>query len=190
GLNPSDLAMHVVLPELDGRILAGVLSFKEGDNSASLVNRPEPDRVEQVADRIARFLALQSAPRHERKIVILMPDYPSAPGRTGYAVGLDVPQSVLEMLGMLSQAGYRVEDIPASARALLDRLANPAEGMALETYHTLFAQLPDEAWGAVTSAWGPPGDDADTAGGTFRFRAAQFGNIIVALAPDRGRNTD
>src|SRR5690606_30495930 len=53
GLNPSDLAMHVVLPELDGRILAGVISFKEGCSSANLVNRPEPDRVEQVARRIA-----------------------------------------------------------------------------------------------------------------------------------------
>ncbi|MGG2478459.1 cobaltochelatase subunit CobN, partial [Rhizobium sp. BR5] len=29
GLNPSDLAMHVVLPELDGRILAGAISFKQ-----------------------------------------------------------------------------------------------------------------------------------------------------------------
>ncbi|MGG2478460.1 hypothetical protein ACNVD4_24065, partial [Rhizobium sp. BR5] len=39
----------------------------------------------------------------DRRIVILMPDYPgAAPGRTGYAVGLDVPQSVLEMLRDLS----------------------------------------------------------------------------------------
>ena len=29
GLVPADLAMHVVLPELDGRILAGAVSFKE-----------------------------------------------------------------------------------------------------------------------------------------------------------------
>jgi len=28
GLAPADLAMHVVLPELDGRILAGAISFK------------------------------------------------------------------------------------------------------------------------------------------------------------------
>ncbi|MCE8472505.1 cobaltochelatase subunit CobN, partial [Rhodovulum sulfidophilum] len=29
GLSPADLAMHVVLPEVDGRIFAGVASFKE-----------------------------------------------------------------------------------------------------------------------------------------------------------------
>ena len=28
GLSPADLAMHVVLPEVDGRLLAGVVSFK------------------------------------------------------------------------------------------------------------------------------------------------------------------
>jgi cobaltochelatase CobN len=28
GLSPPDLAIHVVLPELDGRIFAGVASFK------------------------------------------------------------------------------------------------------------------------------------------------------------------
>ena len=29
GLSPSDLAIHVVLPELDGRLFAGVASFKQ-----------------------------------------------------------------------------------------------------------------------------------------------------------------
>src|SRR5262249_58973620 len=28
GLGPADLAMHVVLPELDGRVLQGVVAFK------------------------------------------------------------------------------------------------------------------------------------------------------------------
>ena len=30
-----------------------------------------------------------------RRIAVLMPDYPGAPGRAGYAVGLDVPASVV-----------------------------------------------------------------------------------------------
>ncbi|PNB52560.1 cobaltochelatase subunit CobN, partial [Pseudomonas sp. FW305-130] len=29
GLSPADLAMHVVLPEIDGRLFAGVASFKQ-----------------------------------------------------------------------------------------------------------------------------------------------------------------
>ncbi|WJR69009.1 cobaltochelatase subunit CobN [Neorhizobium sp. CSC1952] len=181
GLNPADLAMHVVLPELDGRILAGAISFKAGENSASLLNQPEPDRIEQAADRIAAFLRLKAAPRAGRKIVILMPDYPSAPGRTGYAVGLDVPQSVLSMLHELSKAGYAVEDIPETSRELLDLLDRKSGALQLSDY------IP--APGAE-AAWGSPELDADLEGGTYRFRAARFGNITVALAPDRGRNAD
>ncbi|MDP0919954.1 cobaltochelatase subunit CobN, partial [Klebsiella pneumoniae] len=57
-------------------------------------NRPEPARIRQVAARIVAFLKLGGTPVAERRIVVLIPDYPSAPGRTGYAVGLDVPSSV------------------------------------------------------------------------------------------------
>ena len=35
GLAPADLAMHVVLPELDGRVLAGAVSFKERPSATS-----------------------------------------------------------------------------------------------------------------------------------------------------------
>jgi cobaltochelatase CobN len=181
GLNPSDLAMHVVLPELDGRILAGAISFKSGNQSASLVNQPEPDRVEQVAERIDAFLRLKATSRAERRIVILMPDYPSAPGRTGYAVGLDVPQSVLAILRELLLAGYSVSDIPDSARDLLDRLGEKDGALPVENY---------AAPAGVDAAWGAPQDDDEVEDGAFRFRAARFGNATVALAPDRGSSAD
>lgn len=181
GLNPSDLAMHVVLPELDGRILAGAISFKAGDKTADLVNQPEPDRIEHVADRIAAFLTMKTISRAERKLVILMPDYPSAPGRTGYAVGLDVPQSVLTILRTLSTAGYSISDIPQTPRALLDLLAARTAQYPLATY----SPAP-----GIDSAWGEPAMDAELEDGAYRFRAAQFGNVTVALAPDRGRDAD
>jgi cobaltochelatase CobN len=181
GLNPADLAMHVVLPELDGRILAGAISFKQGNSSAELVNQPEPDRVEQAADRIAAFLRMKMTARTERKVVILMPDYPSAPGRTGYAVGLDVPQSVLSLLQALSLAGYSVRDRPQTARELLDRLQQKNGTLPLENYHP--SPAAEEAWGA-------PQDDEDLVDGAYRFRAVQCGHVTIALAPDRGRNAD
>ena len=62
GLGAADLAMHVVLPELDGRVLAGALSFKDAAATdpalgfARQANRAEPDRVAQVADRVAALL--------------------------------------------------------------------------------------------------------------------------------------
>ncbi|MER8587840.1 cobaltochelatase subunit CobN [Mesorhizobium sp. M1338] len=255
GLAPADLAMHVVLPELDGRILAGAISFKgESEVDPALghrafANRPEADRVAQVADRVAAFIRLRETPRATRKLAILIPDYPSAPGRTGYAVGLDVPSSVLAMLHDLREQGYGVEGIPETPRGLLGLLARSGEGLGLEDYVGFSKELPAEAITAVEAAWGkaegetglreaPPsvlpdispargeigssaavahsatfvvGESSSdssisplagemsgrTEGGVqahtsakFSFRAATFGNVTVALAPDRGRSAD
>lgn len=191
GLNPSDLAMHVVLPELDGRILAGAISFKQArtDGGASLVNAPEADRIEQVANRISAFVRLKHSASKDRRIVILMPDYPgAAPGRTGYAVGLDVPQSVLEMLHDLSGSGYAVEDIPETARVLLDCVERQEAAVELSAYQDFLAALPQGAATSVDATWGAAEQDDALIDGAFRFRVARFGQVFVALAPDRGRN--
>ncbi len=189
GLAPADLAMHVVLPELDGRLLAGAISFKDtapldaAIGHAARVNRPEPDRVAAVADRVARMVLLSRTPRAARRLAILIPDYPNAPGRAGYAVGLDVPQSVLEMLRDLKQEGYAVEGIPQTARELMARLELNRIGMSFSDYERSMAQLPDTTRQTLADAWGEPVGD-------FAFRAATFGNVTVALAPDRGRSAD
>src|SRR5882672_5094996 len=194
GLGAADLAMHVVLPELDGRVLAGAIAFKDSLSPhaelafTSLANRPEPDRVEMVAERIARLAGVRATPRTERKIAILMPDYPGAPGRTGYAVGLDVPASVLALLDDLRDAGYAVAATPSSSRALIDALAGGDEAaLSIDTYACMLARLPPSVAERIDAAWGAPADDPDARDGAFRFRARAFGNILVALAPDRGR---
>jgi cobaltochelatase CobN len=198
GLGPADLAMHVVLPELDGRVLSGVLGFKdalakdEALGYAAFASRPEPDRIAAVADKIAALVRLQDTPRKDRRVAVVLPDYPGAGGRTGYAVGLDVPASVLALLEDLNDAGYIVSDTPADARALLAALEQgvDAPSLGLEAYAKLLAKLPAEIAGGITSAWGAPETDPDFRDGAFRFRAAQFGNITVALPPDRGNTHD
>jgi cobaltochelatase CobN len=186
GLGAADLAMHVVLPELDGRILAGVIAFKapsdfvDGLAFAALGNRPEPDRVDALAERIAALVHLQTVPRAERRIAVLLPDYPGAPGRTGYAVGLDVPASVNALLADLAEEGYSVSDPPASSKALLDLLDAGDAVMSLATYRDLLAKLPAPIAEKINAAWGEPD-------GPFHFRARTFGNVVVALPPDRGR---
>jgi len=194
GLAPADLAMHVVLPELDGRIMAGVVSFKDvRDKDAALsvalqFNRPEENRADAVADRIAGWLRLAATPAAERRVVIIVPDYPAATGRTGYAVGLDVPQSVLEMLRDLRAAGYSVAGIPEAGRDLMRLLERDQPALPLADYETAFGEMPAGVRDAVTAAWGMAREDAPD--GMFRVRMASFGNVTVALAPDRGRSAD
>jgi cobaltochelatase CobN len=197
GLGAADLAMHVVLPELDGRVLAGAIAFKDplppqaGLAFSAFASRPEPDRVAMVADRIAAHILLQALPASERRIVILMPDYPGAPGRTGYAVGLDVPASVIALLDDLSAAGYAVSGAPKTPRELLDALLPDGHDavLAIEEYQSLLARLPSAAVARLRQAWGEPAADADVRDGAFRFRAKKFGKLLVALPPDRGRSS-
>src|SRR5580692_6254322 len=196
GLGAADLAMHVVLPELDGRVLAGVIAFKDalpiqvGLAFSAFASRPEPDRVAMVADRIAAHILLQALPASERRVAILMPDYPGAPGRTGYAVGLDVPASVIALLDDLSAAGYAVSGAPKTPRELLDVLSGSGGDatLAVAEYQRLLVRLPSAAVARLREAWGDPADDADVRDGAFHFRAKKFGKLLVALPPDRGRS--
>jgi len=198
GLGPADLAMHVVLPELDGRVLAGALAFKDELPTEDALaftcftSRPEPDRIAMVADRVASLARLRKTRRDQRLIAVLMPDYPGAPGRTGYAVGLDVPASVIALLADLAEAGYRVSDAPQGPRALLDRLEAGISDtrLSLRDYLRLVAELPADVASRIEAAWGDPSRDPDCRDGAFRFRAAQFGNALVALPPDRGCVSD
>src|SRR5579863_7724570 len=148
GLGAADLAMHVVLPELDGRLLAGAIAFKDplpqqqGLAFTAQASRPEPDRVAMVADRIAALVRLRELPRDARRVAVLMPDYPGAKGRTGYAVGLDVPASVIAALEDLAAAGYAVSGAPQTPRDLLDALARASEDaiLTLVQYETLLSR--------------------------------------------------
>src|ERR1700683_3149523 len=167
GLGAADLAMHVVLPELDGRILAGAVAFKDQlapqDALAftALASRHEPARISMVADRIAALARLRALPRSERRVAILMPDYPGAAGRNGYAVGLDVPASVLVLLGDLRKAGYVVGEAPKNERKLLDSLASGNAKLPLEQYENLLARVSATAAARLRDAWGAPADDLD-----------------------------
>jgi cobaltochelatase CobN len=198
GLGAADLAMHVVLPELDGRVLTGVVAFKDtlprSEELAftALASHVEPDRLAIAADRIAAWVRLARLPRGDRQIAILMPDYPGAKDRAGYAVGLDVPASVLAALNDLAGAGYSVTGAPSTSRALLDGLARGADAaiLPLKDYTRLLARLPQAAVEQLHQAWGEPASDPDLRNGAFCFRVQRFGNVIVALPPDRGRSSD
>ncbi|MFO1147328.1 MAG: cobaltochelatase subunit CobN [Alsobacter sp.] len=127
GLGAADLAMNVVLPEGDGRLVTRAISFKaEAERHAELefsrhAHVPDLSRIAWVADLAAAWARLRRTPRTERRIACVLSDYPHKGGRAGYAVGLDTAASVDAMLGILQAAGYRV---PAgvSAQGLMHAL--------------------------------------------------------------------
>ncbi|HEX5517654.1 MAG TPA: cobaltochelatase subunit CobN, partial [Pseudolabrys sp.] len=112
GLSATDLAMQVVLPETDGRIVTRAISFKGsapnelGLEFAPTIHVPQLDRVAFVAELAAAWARLARTPAGERRLAIVLSDYPARGGRAGYAVGLDAPASVAAILEDLAADGY------------------------------------------------------------------------------------
>lgn len=189
GLSPADLAMHVVLPEVDGRIMAGVVSFKDRQapdphlQFARTAHRPEADRVAAAAARIDGWLRLAGTPAAARRVALVMSTYPGKDWNMGHAVGLDAPASARAILDDLRQAGYRVDDAPAALeQALLARETT----WDVAAYKAALESLPRALRDALTRTWGRPEDDPDCIDGAFRFAALALGNALVALQPERG----
>ena len=128
GLSARDIAMNVALPEVDGRILSRAVSFKgearfdESTQCSLVAYEPAPDRIEFTAKLAASWLRLGRTPIAERRLAIILANYPNRDGRLGNGVGLDTPASVVGLLRTLEDAGYDVTDIPRDGDALIERV--------------------------------------------------------------------
>jgi cobaltochelatase CobN len=195
GLGAADLAMNVVLPELDGRIVTRAISFKaemdrnEAFEFTRIAHRPDPGRCDAVAELAAAWAHLRQLPAKNRRIACVLPDYPGKGGRSGYAVGLDTPASVLAIAEDLKRAGYTVADLPARD-ALIDALRAEGATMTLILYRRLYGALPEGFRASVEAQWGRPEADPAVVADAFRLSFLQSGSLIVALQPDRGRPED
>jgi cobaltochelatase CobN len=193
GLGPADLAMNVVLPEFDGRIVGGAISFK-GEQARSdaleftrLVHEPYPPGIAYAADLALAWTRLRHIPRAERRLACVLSDYPAKAGRTGYAVGLDTPSSVAAIAENLTAAGFQTAGMPDGET--LAHLLSSEEATAvldLAAYERLLSELPSDFVRTVRDAWGAAEHDEAVREGAFRFRIVRAGNMVVAVQPDRG----
>jgi cobaltochelatase CobN len=206
GLAPRDIAMNVALPELDGRILSRAIGFKGplGRDAAcetELVGFvPEPGRVAFVADLAANWAKLRSKPPAERKITLVLANYPGKDGRLANGVGLDTPAAACAILSAMTAEGYATDGAPGDSaalmRVLLDgptNLRKAAPGgvrYPLSSYRAFYAALPHAVRAAVEARWGVPERDPRLDGNAFVLPAHRFGNVAVAVQPARGYEID
>lgn len=118
GANGADLAMNVVLPEVDGRIFTRAISFKAeapvrlAAEFNEMRHAPEPSRIAYVADLAANWARLRRKRNEDKNLALILSDYPARRGRGGYAIGLDAPASVDAIVEALHDAGYGVPTSP------------------------------------------------------------------------------
>ncbi|BAC08452.1 cobaltochelatase subunit CobN [Thermosynechococcus vestitus] len=204
GLTPRDLAMHVVLPEVDGRIITRAVSFKAVSQiqpeveTAVTTYAPVGDRLDWVSDLAANWLKLRRKAPAERRIALILANYPCRDGRLANGVGLDTPNSTVELLKALQAAGYDLgpDPLPRDGDALIQHLSryrtNDPEGnhwrlprytLSLDTYQHYFRNLPRAVQTAINQRWPAPTSDLPIAGDCW-------GNIFVGIQPSRGYDRD
>jgi len=198
GLSSADLTMQVVLPEFDGRLAVGPIAFKEEDapdpelGFTGRRQRPDPEGIAAAAAQVLAWMALSAKAPAERRLALVLSDYPARGGRAGYAVGLDTPASVAGILATLAEAGYDCDGgiDPDLLMPALTGADHALFTVPLEAYAAWFAGLPEVARETIEAAWGPASVDPALAAGAFRFPVVTAGNVLVALQPDRGRARD
>jgi cobaltochelatase CobN len=204
GLSPRDMAMNVALPEVDGRIITRAVSFKSVLNKNNvletdvIVYEPVSDRINFVVDLAANYVKLRQKPNNQKKVALILANYPTRDGRIANGVGLDTPASCIEILKGLREHGYNINDIPDSGDELIKRLisgfTNDIEGrdfkqinhvVSRDEYQEYFASLPEEVQKAIIKRWGDIPENP-----FIPIAGILLGNIFVGIQPSRGYDLD
>lgn len=214
GLGARDIAMNVALPEVDGRVMTRAISFKgeayfdEATQCPITAYRARGDRIAFVADLAANWARLRRTPAAERRVALILANYPNRDGRLANGVGLDTPAATVEALRLLADAGYRVRGAPTDSQTLMRALlAGPTnrperrdgypggDTLQLIDYYAEYSRLPWALRQQIESRWGAPEADpffvpGRTDCGHFVIAVLEFGRVAVGIQPARGYNID
>jgi magnesium chelatase subunit H len=196
GLLPVEATMMVAIPELDGAtgsMVFGGRSERAGDAAHDMVVSSE--RAAMLGDRMAKWVQLRRKARAQRKVAVVLFNFPPNAGAAGTAAFLSVFESLHNLLRALAAKGYDV-DVPETVQALRDRVlkgnadrfgsqANVHARVSVADHVAREAHLE-----AIEAHWGaaPGKHQADGAG--IHVLGERFGNVFVGLQPAFGVEGD
>ncbi len=192
GLNPVQAGMQIAIPEIDGAtepFIYGGLP-ERGVEPVAL-----DDRCRRYARRLKRWNRLQTAPRNELTIALVLFCFPPNKGNIGTAADLDVFPSVWQTLLRLKDDGYEVE-LPDSADALRDLVitgnadhfgstANVAYRMSVDEYRRQCPYV-DE----IENEWGTAPGSINSFGSELLVQGIQLGKVFIGVQPTFGFEGD
>jgi magnesium chelatase subunit H len=197
GLTPIEATLMVALPELDGGTMPTVFGGRRSGGTALEQRRMcvHPERAAKLAARIGRLVRLRKASRAERKIGIILFNFPPNAGATGTAAYLSVFASLHNTLGAMRDAGYTVE-VPATVDDLRARilqgnaaqygtLANVGAKVHRDAHIRRETFLPE-----IEKVWGPAPGRQLSDGANIFVMGETFGNVFVGVQPAFGYEGD
>ena len=211
GLLPVETTIMVAIPELDGATGPTVFGGRS-DGSGEACTGCErgctfavdekqrsmhscAERADMLAARVAKLVALRRSTRAERRVGIVLFNFPPNAGNTGTAAYLSVFESLFRTLLAMKAEGYAVE-VPRDVDDLRERIVigNSATYGAMANVHlTISADdhvRRERHLREIEAQWGPaPGRQQSDGRGLFVL-GARFGNVFVGIQPSMGYEGD
>ena len=197
GLNPLQATLQVAIPELDGAIgptvFAGKIGAAKGvEHAASL---PITERVETMADRVGKMIRMRRTPRAERKVAVVLFNFPPNAGNTGSAAYIDCFHSLYNTMIAMRDAGYAIT-VPESVDALRDAVIQ-GNREQYGSVASVFTRIPtddhvrrEQYLPQIEGAWGPAPGKQFADGYGLQILGAEFGNMFVGVQPSFGWEGD
>ena len=199
GLSPAEAAMNVALPEIDGRLFGTVIGFKEEETRLAEIEftlkrlKPDFSQISHVADWVRNWASLRHVPPSNKRLAIILSNYPNRDGRIGNGVGLDTPASTVKMLSRLRAAGYLVEPCPQDGEELMRWLQSGVtndrersygrpcyQEMDREKFEVFLESLPTKRRDELGRDW------PSAFCGNIPVAGIQLGNVFIGIQPPRG----
>lgn len=211
GLLPVESTIMVAIPELDGATGPMVFGGRPGAEGVSCTGchhgctfkaseatadmRSCLDRATMLASRVSKLVALKRGARADRKVAIVLFNFPPNAGNIGSAAYLSVFESLMHTLVGMKAQGYQV-NLPASVDELRDAVlhGNAAQYGADANVHTLIAaddHVKRERWlKEIEAQWGPAPGRQLSNGSSIFVLGKLFGNVLVSVQPSFGYEGD
>jgi magnesium chelatase subunit H len=192
GVAPLQQMILYSLPELDGAITPVVLGGVNGQQVDII-----PDRAARLAKLVHKWANLKRLANRDKKVALLVYDYPTGQGNLATAALLDVPSSILKLLQRMKSEGYTVGNIPETKEALVEML-QASQNQDDKSVEHIFTNVEDfykmnnpVQQQKVEARWGaPPGEIAPMGRDKIMLGGLRFGNVYVGVQPRLGITGD
>ncbi len=116
GMNGGFMSQSIVMPEIDGAIRPVVLFGHRLDKEGLQQVYAIPERLETFVQTVNNHIALKHKPNSQKRVAIY---YYKGPGQSAMtAAGMEVMESLFNLLVKMKEAGYRIENLPATPAGL------------------------------------------------------------------------
>jgi magnesium chelatase subunit H len=211
GLMPVESTIMVAIPELDGSVVPMVYAGRPGPEGVTCTGCQQrctftkehktedmftcTERTAMLAMRVSKLVDLRRSERAQRKVAMVLFNFPPNAGNTGTAAFLAVFESLYNLMLTMKEGGYQV-DMPESVEALQQAIlhGNAKQYGADANVHTLInAQdhVRRERWlSEIEAQWGPAPGKQLSNGSSIFVLGHQFGNVLVTVQPSFGYEGD